>query len=102
MATIKDHIGWGPTDNDGTESCDFRGLPDDALNENHRTFFEKDFGPDVTTNDEIEAALRDGPAMNRGDKDRFAGMKLPDPIAAALKLAGVEGPFWIRRGVWDA
>ena len=43
MATIKDHIIWGPTDNDGTVNCDFRGLADDALHENHRTLFEQEF-----------------------------------------------------------
>ena len=101
MATIKDHIIWGPTDNDGTVNCDFRGLADDALHENHRTLFEQEFGPDVETNDEIEAALRDGPAMNRGDLDRFKGMQPSGLMKQVLDLTGIEGPFRIRRGVWD-
>ena len=55
MASIKIHAILGDTQDWGDESCDFRNMADDVFpGETHRTIFEKDFGPDVETNEAIE------------------------------------------------
>lgn len=66
MATIKLEAIFGGTSDWGTESNDFRGKPNSyPPHETHRTIREKDFGPDVQINEQIQAALDDGPAWNR-------------------------------------
>lgn len=61
MATIKLHIYHG--EDDGTISCDYRGQGE--LTGTHRTIAEREFGPDVSSNDEIQAVIDYGPDVNR-------------------------------------
>ena len=86
MATIKLHAYSGP--NDGTESCDFRGMGKVGLPapDKHSTLMEIEFGPDVSTNEQIEAVIRDGPEWNRLTKALLDGAKPSGLIGEILRL----------------
>ena len=102
MASIKIHAIIGETQDWGFESCDYRNMADDVFpGETHRTVLERDFGPDVESNEAIEAVLRDGPAWNRQTKTiTDLGLDVAGPLGAALGLVG--GEIGLRIGVWDA
>jgi len=61
MATIKLHL--YSNEDDGTVSCDYRGQGE--LKGQHKTLVEREFGPDVHDNVEIEKVLEWGPQLNR-------------------------------------
>lgn len=100
MATIKVHAFVG--DNDGTESCDFRGSGElgAGAEDQHRTLLEEEFGPDVNDNERIQEVLADGPEWNRITKSLLKGMKPSGVIGELLSLIG--GKEGLRIGVWDA
>jgi hypothetical protein len=100
MATIKVHAVTKGT-NRGTESCDFRGANKIGAEQgdHHKTVFEKEFGPSVTTNEDIEAVLADGPEWNRLTQRLMDGMKPAGPIGQLVDALGVNA--FLRIGVWD-
>ena len=71
MASIKLHQ-FSNEDN-GQESCDYRGQGE--LGGQHKTLLEQEFGADVTTNEEIEAVIADGPEWNRLTAKLLDGLK---------------------------
>jgi hypothetical protein len=94
MATITLHAYKG-TD-DGTASCDYRGerFIGHEQGDEHRTIFEKEFGPGITTNAEIEAVLEHGPALNRVLSQMVPAVNLPEGFGSGSRLG-------LRIGVWD-
>lgn len=89
MASIKLHIFVG--DNDGSESCDFRGdnFIGSEQGDEHRTVAEID----PASEEQIGMALEFGPRLNQ-----LLSRLIPaDPIEAIIgKEAG------LRIGVWDS
>lgn len=79
-------------EDDGTESCDYRGKGE--LTGEHVTLAEKEFGPSVTTNEDIEQVIADGPALNRLFQ-RLSSGGIDGPLAA---MTGNKG---LRIGVFD-
>ncbi len=101
MASIKIHAILGDTQDWGDEACDFRNMADDVFpGETHRTIFEKDFGPEVETNEAIELVLEDGPEWNRITQGLFdVGLEAAGAIGTALGITGQA--VKLRLGVWD-
>ena len=95
MATIKLHA--YNNEDDGTKSCDYRGQGE--LQGQHKTLLEKEFGPDVITNEEIEAVIAEGPKWNRLTK-KLLGNTKPSGIVGQL-LGAVAENAGIRIGVFD-
>jgi hypothetical protein len=95
MATIKVHV--YSNEDDGTESCDYRGKGE--LKGQHKTLLEKEFGPDVQTNEDIEAVIADGPEWNRLTKKLLEGAR-PGGVIGQL-LGAVADGAGIRIGVFD-
>lgn len=92
MATIKLHV--YANEDDGTQSCDFRGQGE--LDGQHKTLLEKEFGPDVETNDEIEMIIEKGPELNKILKALFDGAN-PGEIVPGI----VVEASGLRIGVFD-
>lgn len=101
MASIKIHAIIGETQDWGTESCDYRNMADDVFpGETHRTIFEKDFGPEVETNEAIEQVLADGPEWNRITQGLFElGVEVAGSVGQVLGITGQT--VKLRLGVWD-
>ena len=99
MASIKFHVFRG--DNDGTESCDFRGegFIGEEQGDHHRTIPQLEIDP--ASDELVEAVLEYGPAAN----DLFSAIRehQPDQLAQLATLLGLEGsgPVGVRVGVWD-
>lgn len=96
MSSVKIHAYRG--DNDGTDSCDFRG--DKFIGgevDAHRTLLEVD----PASAELVAVVLAEGPAMNR----IFEGFKSAEPTFAdqVATLLGLEGHGvpGLRIGVWD-
>lgn len=106
MATVKVHLRSGKAEHNGHENCDFRGdrrPTGDEHGEKQKTIFEREFGPDVQTNEFIEKVLADGPAWNRLTAELFEGM-VPAKVFGvdvgdALSFAGAGDE--LRIGVFD-
>jgi hypothetical protein len=94
MATIKLHLLTGGNTDFGTESCDYRGKGEQGAGEadQHKTIMEREFGPEVETNADIEEVIRDGPKLNSMLK------RLVSPI---ITNGGPSLTLGLRLGVWD-
>lgn len=95
MATIKLHE--FTNEDNGQSSCDYRGQGE--LHGQHKTLLEQEFGPDVETNDKIQAVIDDGPEWNRLTASLLEGLKPGGTIGQLIDtFAPTAG---LRIGVFD-